>query len=44
MKLTKQIKDRLRVWRMLCPLLFAPAWDVDLMLKQAVEWQPNDIY
>lgn len=29
---------------MLFPLLIAPVWYVDPMLKQAAEWQPNDIY
>ena len=43
-KLLQALKRRLWVWRTLCPLLTAPAWDVELVLKQAADWQPNDVY
>ena len=41
--LTKKLKARLRVWRMLYPLLFKSEYEVKLLTESA-GFQPNDVY
>lgn len=44
MNLFSKCARRLRLWVKLYSLMTAPAWDAELQLEQAAEWQPNDVY
>jgi len=42
-KVIKILKSRMRVWRKLCPLLFASEFEVNMVL-QPKYFEPNDVY